>query len=97
MVWSFSWSWKSPNGIIGIPSLITPAIFDKLGKFSWFNGFLVILVPLLTINSIISASVPWRLATEETFPFLTNLKILSAAIIFLFMRVSTPIDWDKFM
>ena len=72
-------SWKSPNGIIGIPFLIIPAILESLGKLSWLIGFLVIFVLDFTINSIISALVPCKLATDDTFPFLTNLKILSAA------------------
>ena len=58
-------------------------------------GLEVILVLDFTTNSIISALVPCKLATEETFPFLTNLNILSAAIIFLFIMVSIPIDCDR--
>ena len=91
-VLSFSISWKLPNGIIGIPPLITPAIFEVLGNLRSLIGALVTLDPSLTTNSIISASTPCKFATEETFPFLTYLKILLAAIIFLLMRVSTPID-----
>jgi hypothetical protein len=82
MVLSFSISWKFPKGIIGSPSLITPAIFEVTGNLRSLIGAFVTFELPFTTNSIISASTPCRFDTEDTFPFLTNLKILLAAIIF---------------
>jgi len=88
---------KSPKGINPLSSLITPDIFADFGNFKSLIFVSVTLESGFTINSIISASTPGKLAIAETLPFLTYLNMLLAAIIFLLIRVSIPIACDKFM
>ena len=84
-------SWKFPKGMMAYLSRITPAIFADLGNLRSLIGCLVTLESFINHKFNNLASTPCKLETELTLPFLTNLKISLAAIIFLLL-VSTPMD-----
>ena len=82
-VLSFSISWKLPKGIMGIPSLMTPAILEVLGLI--FNQCLVTLESPFNNKFNISASTH---KFKLRYIFLMYLKILAAIIFYLY--ASTP-------